>query len=101
MWISRNVISIDEFKILLNEMLDNTPDIGIRFRMMGEMWSQSFSNILFITEHGLVLNDPSTRSLQNIYNIENVVQFELDQRFKDLEPYFHYEVVLLQRTARK
>ena len=88
----KSQIPIIEFKRLLHQLRDHRPDIGIRVRMMGEMWKSSHFNVFQVTEKGVILCDDATKKLVMVPDLTQVMQFELDQSFQQYEPHFHYSV---------
>lgn len=89
---AKNQIPILEFKRLLHQLRDLRPDIGIRIRLMGEMWQTSHHHILQVTEKGVALHEEETKRLVIVADLGQVMQFELDQSFQHYEPHFHYSV---------
>lgn len=89
---AKNQIPILEFKRLLHELRDLRPDIGIRIRLMGEMWQTNYHRILQVTEKGVALHEEETKRLVIVVDLGQVMQFEIDQSFQDYEPHFHYSV---------
>ena len=87
------VISALELKRLLIELKEKRPDICVRYRLLGEMWAQHFMRILQVTEKGAMFNDEASNKLVIITHLSNVMQFELDNRFQNYQPFFHYEVI--------
>ena len=90
---TRSQISVLELKRLLIELKEYRPDICVRYRLMGEMWSSSFMEIVMVTDRGILLNDESTNRLVSLSDLSTVIQFEIDNRFRDFQPHFHYDVV--------
>jgi hypothetical protein len=88
---SKNLISTLELRRLLIELKDKRPDVGVRFRTLGEMWTPYFMRILYNTEKGIVLAEVPSNKIISIVDLSMVMQFELDTRFQNYEPYFHYE----------
>ena len=88
----KSQIPILEFKRLLHQLRDLRPDIGIRVRLMGEMWKSSHFRVFQLTEKGVALHDDSTKKLVLVSDLSQVMQFELDQTFQQYEPHFHYSV---------
>ena len=86
------LVSVLELKRLLVELKDKRPDISIRYRLLGEMWAQHFMRILRITEKGVMLNDEASNKLVIITDLANIMQFEVDNRFQNFQPFYHYEV---------
>jgi hypothetical protein len=87
-----NLISVEDFKILLNELKMSRPDICIRYRMLGELWAHNFTSVISVIEKSILLRDETRNALISITDISNIMQFELDKPFHGYEPYFHYEV---------
>lgn len=86
------LISVLELKRLLVELKDKRPDICVRYRLLGEMWAQHFMRVLRVTEKGVMLSDEPSNKLVLITDLSNVMQFELDNRFQNFQPFYHYEV---------
>jgi hypothetical protein len=89
---SKNLISVIELRRLLHDLKDRRPDICVRFRMLGEMWSRNFMSIAAITGKGVMLKDDQDSSLVVLNDLTNVMQFELDNSFTGFQAHFHYEV---------
>lgn len=89
---TRNLISVLELKRLLVSLREHRPDICMRFRMMGQMWSANFMRVIHVTESGVLLNDETDGKLYNITDLTQIMQFELDHTFQAFSAHFHYEV---------
>ena len=87
------VVSELELRRLLIELKEKRPDICVRYRLLGEMWAQHFMRVLQVTEKGVMLNDEASNKLVIVTNLANIMQFELDNRFQNFQPFFHYEVI--------
>ena len=85
-------IPILEFRRLLHEIKDHGPDIGVRMRLMGEMRQALHFRIFQLTEKGVALYEDLSRKLVMISDLSQVMQFELDQIFKQYHPHFHYSI---------
>lgn len=88
----RSQIPVIEFRSLLHEIRDLRPDIGLRLRLMGEMWQPFHYHVFQITDRGVALCEELSRKLIIIPDLGHVMQFEIDQSFKQFEPHFHYAV---------
>jgi hypothetical protein len=88
----KSQIPILEFKRLLHELRDLRPDVGIRVRLMGEMWKSSHFKVFQVTEKGVALYDDATKRLVMVSDLSQIMQFELEQSFQKYEPHFHYSV---------
>jgi hypothetical protein len=60
--------------------------------MIGEMWQINHVRVVRVTEKGVALNDELLNKLIFVQDLNNVVQFELDQAFQQYQPHFHYPV---------
>ena len=81
-----------ELRRLLFEIKDLRPDICVRFRFMGEMWQTHFHRVIKLTEKGVVLNDEKSNKLVFVQDLNQVMQFEMDQTFQKFQPHHHYTV---------
>jgi hypothetical protein len=90
---NKTLISDLELKRLLIELKDKRPDICFRYRQLGEMWKPNFMRIIDISDKGAVLNDETHNKLVFISDFSQVMQFELDAKFQQYQPHFHYEVL--------
>ena len=88
----KGLVSVIELRRLLVELKEKRPDICFRYRLLGELWSQQFMRVMLVTEKGVILNEENSNKLGSISDLSNIMQFELDNRFQDFEPYYHYEV---------
>lgn len=88
----QSLISVNHFRQLLQDLKAKRPDICLRYRMLGEMWTNNFVTILYINERTLLVNDEIKRRLVSITDINSIMQFEIDRPFQGFQPYFHYEV---------
>lgn len=85
-------ISADDFRRLLLNLKDRRPDICVSFRSLGEMWSSHFFSIYAVIEKGGLFQDDVNRRIVAVYDLNNIMQFEIDRSFQGFQPYFHYEV---------
>lgn len=87
-------IPILAFKQLLHELKDRRPDIGIRFRLMGAMWQVRHLQVVEVTDNGVALHDKRTGKVMLISDLSHIMQFEIDENFRQYEPHVHYSVDL-------
>ena len=85
-------INVLELKRLLIELRDKRPDICIRFRLIGQMWLLHFMRIIHITDTGVVLKEDVSNRLMTVHDLRNVIQFEIDHRFQNYRPHYHFDV---------
>jgi hypothetical protein len=85
-------ISVIELKRLLVDLKDKRPDIGVRFRIVGDLWDKNFASIVLVTDRGVILNDESNDRICTIPDLKNVIQFEIDGPFQNFQPFNHYDV---------
>jgi hypothetical protein len=88
----RTMVSDTELKCLLVELHDKRPDICMRYRFIGEMWQPNFLRIMRVYEKGAALHDEITNRLTFIRDLASIMQFEIDAKFQNFQPHFHYEV---------
>lgn len=87
------LISTTQLKQLITLILDNPREnICIRPRLIGEMWRPNFMRVLMLNGKGVVLNDEIQGKAFSITYFSDIVQFEIDGRFQNYEPHFHYDV---------
>jgi len=89
---SMNPISTLQFRRLLYDLLSRDPDIKVRFRLIGKMWKTNFLKIYSVTEQGAIFTDETIDEFVFINDLTEVMQFEIDFRFQDFQPHYHYEV---------
>jgi hypothetical protein len=89
---SRKVSQI-EFKRLLCDIRDRRPDVRVRVRLIGKMWSEHFCSVDFINENQVVLFSQPDGLYQYINNIGDIINFELECSFFGFRAFYHYEVL--------
>ena len=87
-----NQIEVLQLRRLLYDLHSLRPDIGLRFRVMGEMWQPKHLCVFKVTEHGVALQDPESRRLMLIPDLAQIMQFELETSFQQYEAHVHYAV---------
>jgi hypothetical protein len=85
-------VQVLELRRLLYELKDQRPDICVRFRLIGEMWQPNFAQVIKLTEEGVVLLNEKTNEPFAVRDLREIVQFELDARYQNYHPHFHYDV---------
>jgi hypothetical protein len=83
-------ISAIELKRLLHELKDKRPDIGLRFRLTGQLWASNFCRIEKITDNEVVVIDNSRQRYLNRF--WDIIQFEIDSPFQAYRPFYHYKI---------
>lgn len=92
--VRKNEVSALELKRLLNELKDRRPDVCVRFRLIGEMWSESFLRVFVVYDDGVLFFNDNNRMITRVSKMENIMQFEIDNNFQNYQAHNHYEVVL-------
>jgi hypothetical protein len=87
----KTLLSALELKRLITDIKDHEPNVCIRFRLIGEMWQMHMMRIITVTENRVLIHNGITNKLISI-DLNNVMQFEIDGRFRDIQPHYHYEV---------
>lgn len=90
--ISSDVITPLEFKRILFELWEHSPQTKIRLRAMGKMWDRNFLQVVHITGGDAIILHGSDQMKQ--VSINDIVQFELETKFQDFRPNNHYTVEL-------
>jgi len=80
------------FRRLLFDLLDNKSSACVRFRLLGEMWKTNFMRPLQITVKGAIFMDETIQEFVHVFDLTDVVQFEIDARFQEFQPHFHYDL---------
>src|SRR6186713_3033032 len=83
-------ISVIELKRLIHELKDKRPDIGLRFRLTGQLWAPNFSQIENITDNEVYVLDTSKQRFLN--RLKDIIQFEIDSPFQAYRPFYHYKI---------
>jgi hypothetical protein len=87
-------VTVVALRRLLIELKQYQPNTGVRIRRLGEMWLPGFMRIIVVDDKGVVLNDETASKLYSISDLSSLVQFEIDQRYQQYQPHFHYNIVL-------
>ena len=99
---SANIL-VSDLKELLLLLKNFGPDVSLRVRLQGEMWSDNFMRLSGLINHengnndtfsGIILEDEIKNRTVVIRDLRRIIQFELDKPFKSYQPYLHYTVVL-------
>jgi hypothetical protein len=90
-----------ELRRLLYELKDQRPDICVRFRLIGEMWQNSFSRVIKLTENGVVLMNESNNQAVVIKDLRELVQFEIDARYQNYHPHNHYNLETIMNITER
>jgi hypothetical protein len=95
--LNKTLISVLELRRLMVDLTEKRPDICIRFRLLGELWTVQFLRVMRVTEKGAVLLD-ETSGLVSVSDLNFIMQFEIDKPFQGFQPYYHYEVTPVFNT---
>jgi hypothetical protein len=80
-----------ELKQLLVQLI-KLPGICFRFRLLGEMWIRHLTQVTAVHEKSALFYD-EVQSKYYLVKINNIMQFEIDGRFQNFQPFFHYDVI--------
>lgn len=86
-------VSVLLLKKLLYELDDIQSHTCVKVRLLGQRWQQSFMSVVNICDDGVLLYDHSNGAFLHISEVDDIIQFEIDQSFQIFEPHFHYYVV--------
>jgi len=82
-----------ELRKLLYEIRDRKPNVCVRFRRIGHMWERDFMQVVDLGDKGVAFYSESIEEFVHVTDLSEIMQFELDVRYMNYEPHFHYEVV--------
>lgn len=97
--LAKTLVPVHDLRLLLSDLLEQRPDISVRFRLLGEMWMVNFFKIVRVSDRGVILYDDRA-GLVSVADLSFVMQFELDRRFQRFHPFYHYEVAPMARNGR-
>jgi hypothetical protein len=80
-------------KQLLIDIQEHGQGVCVRFRTIGEMWQPNFVRVVNLSDNRILVND-EVRNKLLIVNLTSVMQFEVDHKFKGIEPHYHYNVTV-------
>lgn len=83
--------SLSHLKQALFDIKEHGPNVCVRFRFIGQMWQPNFVRIVNLTDTRVLVSDEVKNQLIS-FELNHVMQFEIDHRFKGLEPHNHYNV---------
>jgi hypothetical protein len=89
----RNALSTLQLRQLLIDIKENAPNVCVRFRLIGEMWQEQMMRVVVVSDERVLLLNETENKLVSI-TIQHVMQFEVDNKFKILEPYNHYDIIV-------
>ena len=96
------IVDLLELKQLLAGLADNPwMNVGFRYRLSGQRWCPHFTKVLSLTDTGATVVYPSTSEVTTIQDLLDIVQFEIDYRFQNYQPHFHYLVRPLSAVSSK
>jgi hypothetical protein len=87
-----NFVSIHELRKLLHEFDEKHANVLVRFRLMGEIWSERFMKVIKVTDSGAFFDDAATHEYIHVPDLGKMIQFEIDTRWNIFQPYFHYQI---------
>jgi hypothetical protein len=87
----KTLVSVLELKRLVIEIKEHNQSICLRYRLLGNMWKPNFVRIVNVSENRMMVNDEIENKLISL-DLGNIIQFELDSKFQNFEPFYHYEV---------
>jgi hypothetical protein len=87
-----DLVSTAELRGLLADILTTGDPTCVRLRVFGEKWHPYFMRIVNVSSKELTLINETTGQLEVVQNLGNIVQFEIDSKFRKYQPHFHYDV---------
>jgi hypothetical protein len=83
-------ISVFDLKRLLVQMTSSS--INFRYRPIGEMWKRNLMKVSMVRETSVMLYEEKNGKY-HLVNLNDIMQFEIDERLSTLLPHTHYEVI--------
>jgi hypothetical protein len=94
---SATSLSTLQLKKLLHDLKAHS-NACIRLRLIGRMWDNSFCHIHAVTDRGVILYKTSPAQMTEIGDVRQVIQFEIDRKYQNIQPHYHYGVTLSPET---
>lgn len=85
-----SAISSVELKQLL-VLLSQSSTICFRFRLLGEMWMNNHMKVTNVRDNSVLFYDEVSAKYY-LVKINNIMQFDIDNRLHYFQPHFHYDV---------
>jgi hypothetical protein len=85
-------VTSQDLRRLLHHIQNPRLHICIRFRLIGQLWQPHFMRVVLVIDEGVTLEDEKEGKLFIINNLNDVMQFELDQSLFQYEPHYHYDL---------
>jgi hypothetical protein len=89
--INTQLISALEVKRLLVTIAGYTNHICFRWRLVGELWMKHHCRVIDVKDKTAVLFDEVENRYYDV-KINSIMQFDLDERFQNYQPHYHYDV---------
>lgn len=84
-----SVIGLELKQLLIH--LSESKNICFRFRIIGEMWMKRHMRVSSVNEKTALFYDEVDNKYYQV-KLNNIIQFDLDDRFQNFLPHFHYTV---------
>jgi hypothetical protein len=89
--ISTQLVNALELKRMLTSLATYTKGICFRWRQVGEMWMKHHCRVIDVKDKTAVFFD-EVENRYYLVRINSIMQFDLDERFQQFQPNYHYEV---------
>lgn len=89
-----------ELKRIIIDIHQYRVDVSVRFRLVGQLWQDQFTRVVNVIDDRVLLSDEKHRRLISI-DLKDVIQFEIDGKFREIEPNFHYDITLFPPSGVK
>lgn len=81
-----------QLKQWLVDLKEHGQNVCARVRIIGQLWQQHFMRVVNVTEERVLLHDEVNSKLIS-FQINDIIQMEIDHRFRQFEPHNHYTIV--------
>ena len=87
---SKTITALELKQLLF--LLERSAKVCFRFRQIGEMWMNNHMQVSNVAERSVLLYDDSFNRYVMV-KLNKIIQFDLDNRFQNYQPHYHYGVV--------
>jgi hypothetical protein len=90
----KSKVTVLELRRLLVGVNEHQLDTGFRYRVVGELWHPIFLTVISVSDQNVLLLDQQSNKLISV-NFTMIMQFEIDLRYQEFSPNFHYSLTHL------
>lgn len=84
-------LTTSQLRQLLIALSEHASHTCVRVRLVGQMWGTQFMRVVSVSEDRALFNDETNNKLISIA-LNNVMQVEIDHKYRDFQPHNHYTI---------